>query len=301
MRCGRGPGRTFWRGRSRPRRIVSSGETSACELGRGLSRQQAAGTSAGRPRGRQVNCTQQRAGGTSPLSLVRARRPATSEGSFRLVRLRSGRVGGVWAAFMCLHWRSVLSSGSLPAAPALEVGPPAQRAPFQGRVGRHGGESVAAGSDSRVPLGAGAPPTRRLRGPLGASRRFHWERRASHWDFQWTSRAPTGGASGTFKASEWEQQGAARSPHWVPRGRRGALAGSHSLARGALRVRPLGGRATTVRSPLPLGDLPIQKLRENSYGYCAKRRRAQSQQNYPARNQEMNQDDCARRWRCALP
>ena len=133
---------------------------------------------------------------------------------------------------------------------------PAQRAPFQGRVGRHGGESVAAGSDSRVPLGAGAPPTRRLRGPLGASRRAHRERRASHWDSQWTSRAPTGTASGTFKSSEWEQQGAARSPHWVPRGRRGALAGSHSLARGALRVRPLGGRATTVRSPLPLGDLP---------------------------------------------
>ena len=32
------------------------------KLGGGLRRQQAAGTSAGRPRGRQVNCTQQRAG-----------------------------------------------------------------------------------------------------------------------------------------------------------------------------------------------------------------------------------------------
>ena len=142
VRCGRGGrrGRTFWRGRSRPRRIVNSRVKPApAKLGRGLRRQQAAGTSAGRPRGRQVNCTQQRAGGTSPLSLVRARRPATSEGSFRLVRPRSGRVGGVWAAFMRLNWRSGLSSGSLPAAPALEVG--------RQRNGRHfsiqGRESAA--------------------------------------------------------------------------------------------------------------------------------------------------------------
>ena len=47
-----------------------------------------------------------------------------------------------------------------------------------------------------------------------------------------------------------------RSPHWDPRLWRGALAGSHSPARGALRVLPLGGRATTVRAPLPLGYLP---------------------------------------------
>ena len=60
---GRGLGRTFWRDRSRPRRIISSGETSACEAGRGAEEAAgAAGTSAGRPRGRQVNCTQQRAG-----------------------------------------------------------------------------------------------------------------------------------------------------------------------------------------------------------------------------------------------
>ena len=51
--------------------------------------------------------------------------------------------------------------------------------------------------------------------------------------------------------------GAARSPHWDPRLWRGALAGSHSPARGTLRVLPLGGRATTVRAPLPLGYLPI--------------------------------------------
>ena len=60
---GRGLGRTFWRDRSRPRRIISSGETSACEAGRGA--EEAAGgrdERTGRPRGRQVNCTQQRAG-----------------------------------------------------------------------------------------------------------------------------------------------------------------------------------------------------------------------------------------------
>ena len=92
---------------------------------------------------------------------------------------------------------------------------PAQRAPFQGRVGRHGGESVAAGSDSRVPLGAGAPPTRRLRGPLGASRRFHWERRASHWDSQWTSRPPTGGGEWDFQI---ERVGAAGCGSLAPLG-----------------------------------------------------------------------------------
>ena len=259
VRCGRGPGRTFWRGRSRPRRIVSSGETSACELGRGLSRQQAAGTSAGRPRGRQVNCTQQRAGGTSPLSLVRARRPATSEGSFRLVRPRSGRVGGVWAAFMCLHWRSVLSSGSLPAAPALEVGRQRNGRHFRvewpprGRIGR--GRVRLAGPTRCWPTSHSAPPrshSARRALPLGASRlptgtpsgRRH---------------VPVGGRVGLSNCdskSEWEHGGAAASPHWVPRGWRGALAGSHSPARGALRVRPLGGRATTVCAPLPLGDLP---------------------------------------------
>ena len=41
--------------------------------------------------------------------------------------------------------------------------------------------------------------------------------------------------------------------HW-----RGALAGAHSPARGALRVLPLGGRATTVRAPLPVGYLPTR-------------------------------------------
>ena len=243
MRCGRGPGRTFWRGRSRPRRIVSSGETSACELGRGLSRQQAAGTSAGRPRGRQVNCTQQRAGGTSPLSLVRARRPATSEGSFRLVRPRSGRVGGVWAAFMCLHWRSVLSSGSLPAAPALEVG--------RQRNGRHFRvESAATGANrsrqgptrgshsvlAHLPLGASEVP-------LGASRAATGSVAPPHWHSQWTSPRPSGRASGTFKLRLEKRVGA--------RGR-GCLAplGPSRVARRPRRV-PLAGasgrRPTTAR------------------------------------------------------
>ena len=238
VRCGRGPGRTFWRGRSRPRRIVSSGETSACELGRGLSRQQAAGTSAGRPRGSQVNCTQQRAGGTSPLSLVRARRPATSEGSFRLVRPRSGRVGGVWAAFLCLHWRSVLSSGSLPAAPALEVG--------RQRNGRHFRvESAATGANrsrqgptrgshsvlAHLPLGASELPTRRVA-------RSHWERRALPVG---PRQVPLGGRVGLSKSdskSEWEHQG------------RGSLAplGPSRVARRPRRV-PLAGARRPPRAP----------------------------------------------------
>ena len=91
---------------------------------------------------------------------------------------------------------------------------PAQRAPFQGRVGRHGGESVAAGSDSRVPLGAGAPPTRRLRGPTRRVARCHWERRASplgplalpvdvatsQWEGEWDFQTATRKASGSTGA-----------------------------------------------------------------------------------------------------
>ena len=88
---------------------------------------------------------------------------------------------------------------------------PAQRAPFQGRVGRHGGESVAAGSDSRVPLGAGAPPTRRLRGPTRRVARSHWERRASplalpvdvatsQWEGEWDFQTATRKASGSTGA-----------------------------------------------------------------------------------------------------
>ena len=226
VRCGRGPGRTFWRGRSRPRRIVSSGETSACELGRGLSRQQAAGTSAGRPRGRQVNCTQQRAGGTSPLSLVRARRPATSEGSFRLVRLRSGRVGGVWAAFMCLHWRSVLSSGSLPAAPALEVGASATGAisgssrPPRGRVGR--GRVRLAGPTRCWRTSHSAPPrsTRRVATlPLGASRlplALPVDLARVHWDGEWDFQIKRVGAAGCGSLAPLGPSREARRPRRVP-------------------------------------------------------------------------------------
>ena len=226
MRCGRGPGRTFWRGRSRPRRIVSSGETSACELGRGLSRQQAAGTSAGRPRGRQVNCTQQRAGGTSPLSLVLARRPATSEGSFRLVRLRSGRVGGVWAAFMCLHWRSVLSSGSLPAAPALEVG--------RQRNGRHFRvESAATGASrsrqgptrgshsvlAHLPLGASEVHSARRDAPLGASRLplgLPVDLAPAHWGGEWDFQSQRVGAAGCGSLAPLGPSREARRPRRVP-------------------------------------------------------------------------------------
>ena len=218
--------RAVWKGagahllarpQSTPRRIVSSGETSACELGRGLSRQQAAGTSAGRPRGRQVNCTQQRAGGTSPLSLVRARRPATSEGSFRLVRLRSGRVGGVWAAFMCLHWRSVLSSGSLPAAPALEVG--------RQRNGRHFRVESAATGASRSRQG----PTRGSHSvlahlPLGASEVHSARRDASTGSVA----PPTGTPSG---------------PRARPLGRRVGLSNQASGSSRVRLARPTGSLA----------------------------------------------------------
>ena len=208
VRCGRGPGRTFWRGRSvDARRIVSSRVKPApAKLGRGLRRQQAAGTSAGRPRGRQVNCTQQRAGGTSPLSLVRARRPATSEGSFRLVRPRSGRVGGVWAAFMRLNWRSVLSSGSLPAAPALEVG--------RQRNGRHfsiqGRESAATRGRicrGRVRL---AGPTRCWPSSHSAPPRSHSARRAPG-TFA-LPRGPSGRASGTFQSPRLADKRRVRAP-----------------------------------------------------------------------------------------
>ena len=113
---------------------------------------------------------------------------------------------------------------------------PAQRAPFQGRVGRHGGESVAAGSDSRVPLGAGAPPTRRLRGPT---------RRVARSLPLGASRLPTGtpsgrrhvpvggrvGLSNCDSKSEWEHGGAARTGQGGASARRGDLAGSHSPAR----------------------------------------------------------------------
>ena len=133
---------------------------------------------------------------------------------------------------------------------------PAQRAPFQGRVGRHGGESVAAGSDSRVPLGAGAPPTRRLRGPTRRVARSHAGSVAPpHWHSQWTSPRPSGRASGTFKLRLEKRVGA--------RGR-GCLAplGPSRMARRPRRV-PLagasGGRATTVCAPLPLGDLPTSQ------------------------------------------
>ena len=87
-----------------------------------------------------------------------------------------------------------------------------------------------------LPLGASAPPS-------GSFARSHWER---EWDFQSAPRKASGST-----------EGAPRSSHWDPLGLwRGAIAESHSPARGAPRVLPLGGRATTVRAPLPLGYLP---------------------------------------------
>ena len=122
---------------------------------------------------------------------------------------------------------------------------PAQRAPFQGRVGRHGGESVAAGSDSRVPLGAGPPPTRRLRGPTRASRAPTGSVRPSHWERRalpvGPRPCPLGRASGTFKRPLKKRVGA--------RGR-GSLAplGPSRVARRPRRV-PLASARRPPRAP----------------------------------------------------
>ena len=118
---------------------------------------------------------------------------------------------------------------------------PAQRAPFQGRVGRHGGESVAAGSDSRGPLGAGAPPTRRLRGPTRRVARSTGSVAPPHWHSQWTSPRPSGTASGTFKLRLEKRVGA--------RGR-GCLAplGPSRVARRPRRV-PLASARRPPRAP----------------------------------------------------
>ena len=82
------------------------------------------------------------------------------------------------------------------------------------------------------------------------SRRSQWDLARSHWERECDFQSAPRKASGSTR-------GAAPSPHWDPRRWRGAIAGSHSPARGAPRVPPLGGRATTVRAPLPLGYLPI--------------------------------------------
>ena len=105
-----------------------------------------------------------------------------------------------------------------------------------------------------------------------------WEPAPSHWegcDFPvGASQIPLGNPTGSFSGGEWDFQraarkasgrtgGAARSPHWDPRLWRGALAGSHSAARGAPREHPLGGRATIGPAPLPVRYLPntiIQNL-----------------------------------------
>ena len=72
---------------------------------------------------------------------------------------------------------------------------------------------------------------RSLANPTGKS---HSELSAGEWDFQIAARKASGRTGG-----------AARSPHWDPRLWRGALAGSHSPARGALRA------SHSRPSPLP--------------------------------------------------
>ena len=160
-----------------------------------------------------------------------------------------------------MHWRPVLSSGFLPAASALlEARRQSVTGAIQGRVGRHEVESAAAGSHSRVPhsvlahlpLGASEVPLGGSRAPTGTFARSQWE----------PLQVPLGARVGLSKRaskSEWEHQGRgslAPLGLWDPRRWRGAIAGSHSPARGAPRVPPLGGRTTTVRAPLPLGYLP---------------------------------------------
>ena len=158
-----------------------------------------------------------------------------------------------------LHWRPVLSSGFLPAASALEARRQSVTGAIQGRVGRHEVESAAAGSHSRVPhsvlahlpLGASEVPLGGSRAPTGTFARSHGEPR----------QVPLGARVGLSKRaskSEWEHQGrGSLAPLGPSPLARRHIAGSHSPARGAPRVPPLGGRATTVRAPLPLGYLPI--------------------------------------------
>ena len=103
------------------------------------------------------------------------------------------------------------------------------------------------------------------RGPSGSARRSHWERATlpvgarerasetwarSQWDLAqvplWEGRVRVGLSKRRLEKRVVARGRGSLAPHWVPRWWRGALAGSHSPARGALRVRPLGGRATTV-------------------------------------------------------
>ena len=158
----------------------------------------------------------------------------------------------------------MLSSGFLPAASALEARRQSVTGAIQGRVGRHEVESAAAGSHSRVPLGAGPPPTRSLRGPTRRVARSHWDLRALP---RGASPGPTGSASGTFKARLEKRVGApgARLPR--PTGtlavgeaphRRVPLAGARRPPR-APTGRPRHYRA---RRPLPLGYLPTLLIGE---------------------------------------
>ena len=120
-------------------------------------------------------------------------------------------------------------------------------APHDWRLGRPAGRC---NREWEVPLGACKLP---VGGPTGSLQ-------APSGIPSGTSPGPTGSASGTFKARLEKRVGARRERLGRPTGTlglwRGAIAESHSPARGAPRVLPLGCRATTVRAPLPLGYLP---------------------------------------------
>jgi len=114
-------------------------------------------------------------------------------------------------------------------------------APHDWRLGRPAGRC---NREWEVPLGACKLP---VGGPTGSLQ-------APSGIPSGTSPGPTGSASGTFKARLEKRVGARRERLGRPTGTlglwRGAIAESHSPARGAPRVLPLGGRATTVRAPL---------------------------------------------------
>ena len=188
----------------------------------GLRRQQAAGTSAGRPRGRQVNCTQQRAGWhltsitssvADDLPLLRAHfswhnlAQVAWEGSIgclAVVALEAGALVGLSACGVC-------PGGSSPERNGRHSG---SSRPPRGRLGR-----------GRVPL---AGPTRCWPTSHSEPPRSHSRRVArSHWDLRalpvGASPGPTGRASGTCKARLEKRVGARRERLGRPTGTQSSI------------------------------------------------------------------------------
>ena len=158
-----------------------------------------------------------------------------------MVALEAGALVGLSACGVC-------PGGSSPERNGRHSG---SSRPPRGRVGR--GRVPLAGPTRCWPTSHSEPPRSHSAGralPLGPSRAPTWEPR----------QVPLGARVGLSKRaskSEWEHQGrGSLAPLGPSPLARRHIAGSHSPARGAPRVPPLGGRATTVRAPLPLGYLP---------------------------------------------